>query len=50
MAKAEVPLEVIMERLGHKDDSITREVYLHVTKKVKKEAFHKFAKLMKDFM
>jgi len=38
-----------MERLGHKDDSITREIYLHVTKDMKKEASQKFTQLMKSF-
>jgi integrase len=37
-----------MERLGHADDEITRRVYLHVTKTMKKEASHKFSELMKS--
>lgn len=48
LAEAGVGLIEIMERLGHKDDSITRDVYLHVTKELKKEAVHKFSKLMND--
>lgn len=32
LAEAGVPLEVISRRLGHHDSSITKEVYLHVTK------------------
>lgn len=48
LAEAGVGLIEIMERLGHKDDSITRDVYLHVTKQLKKEAVHKFSKLMND--
>jgi len=46
MAKAGVGLEEIMERLGHSDDDTTRQVYLHVTKDMKKEAAHKFDALM----
>jgi hypothetical protein len=48
LAEAGVGLVEIMERLGHKDDSITREIYLHVTKELKKEAAQKFSKLMSD--
>jgi hypothetical protein len=37
-----------MERLGHCDDETTKNVYLHVTKEMKKEASHKFAQLMRS--
>jgi integrase len=47
LAEAGVSLELIMERLGHKSDRVTREIYLHVTKSQKKEASQKFAELMK---
>lgn len=47
LAQAGVSLEEIMERLGHKDDSITRDIYLHVTQDMKKEASSKFMNLMK---
>lgn len=47
LAEAKVGLEEIMERLGHADDEITRRVYLHVTKTMKKEASQKFSELMK---
>ncbi|MBG9783562.1 site-specific integrase [Shouchella lehensis] len=46
LAEAGVSLEEIMERLGHKNDSVTRDVYLHVTKSRKKEAAVKFSNLM----
>ncbi|WP_333595509.1 site-specific integrase [Anaerospora hongkongensis] len=46
LAEAKVGLEEIMERLGHTDDDITRRIYLHVTKTMKKEAAHKFDQLM----
>lgn len=48
LAQAGVSLEEIMERLGHKDDSITRDIYLHITKNMKKEASQKFSELMKS--
>jgi integrase len=48
LAEAGVDLVTIMDRLGHKDDSITRDIYLHITKQVKKEAAHKFSQLMND--
>lgn len=47
LAEAGANLPEIMERLGHKDDDTTKNVYLHVTKTVKKETSHKFAELMK---
>lgn len=48
LAEAGVSLETIMDRLGHQNDAITRNVYLHVTKPRKKEASQKFAELMKS--
>ncbi|MDD6666684.1 MAG: tyrosine-type recombinase/integrase [Lachnospiraceae bacterium] len=36
LAEAGVPLETISRRLGHSDSKITREVYMHVTKGMKK--------------
>lgn len=49
LAEAGVALEQIMDRLGHADDQITRNIYLHITKEMKKEASHKFAQLMRRF-
>ncbi len=46
LAEARVPLEVIMERLGHADDEITKLIYLHVTKDLKKEAVQRFSDLL----
>jgi integrase len=46
LAEAGTSLEAIMERLGHKSDRVTREIYLHVTKTRKKEAVQKFSELM----
>jgi len=37
-----------MARLGHSDDQITENVYIHVTKEMKKEASQKFAQLMRS--
>jgi integrase len=48
LAEAGVGLEEIMDRLGHSDDDTTRNVYLHVTKEMKKEASQKFGKLMRS--
>ena len=35
MAAAGVPLEIISRRLGHESSDITRQIYLHVTEKLK---------------
>ena len=48
LAEARVSLEQIMDRIGHCDDDTTKNVYLHVTKEMKKEASHKFAELMRN--
>lgn len=48
MAEAGATLEEIMERLGHANDRVTKEVYLHVTKARKKDTSHKFSELMKS--
>jgi integrase len=48
LAEAGVSLEQIMDRLGHTDDQITKNVYLHVTEEMKKEASQKFAELMRS--
>lgn len=46
LAAAGVSLETIQDRLGHKNDDMTRSVYLHVTKELKREASQKFEELM----
>ncbi|KON83364.1 integrase [Rossellomorea marisflavi] len=48
LAEARVSLEQIMDRLGHTDDQITKNVYLHVTEEMKKEASQKFSELMRS--
>jgi integrase len=48
LAEAGVALEQIMDGLGHSDDQITKNVYLHVTQEMKKEASHKFTQLMRS--
>lgn len=48
LAEAGVGLEEIMNRLGHSNDGTTRNVYLHVTKEMKKEASQKFGQLMRS--
>lgn len=35
LAEAGVPLETITRRVGHGDSKITKEIYLHITKKMK---------------
>ncbi|MDI2586891.1 tyrosine-type recombinase/integrase [Psychrobacillus sp. NEAU-3TGS] len=41
-------LEQIMDILGHSDDQITKNIYLHFTKEMKKEASQKFSQLMRS--
>ncbi len=48
LAEAGVSLPQIMDRLGHTDDQTTKNIYLHVTKTMKKEASQKFAQLMEN--
>jgi integrase len=48
LAQAGVSLPEIMDRLGHKDEDTTKNVYLHVTKDMKKEASKKFRNLMEN--
>ncbi|WP_078382369.1 tyrosine-type recombinase/integrase [Sutcliffiella halmapala] len=48
LAQARVSLPEIMERLGHKDEDTTKNIYLHVTKDMKKEASRKFKILMEE--
>lgn len=48
LAEVGVPLELIMDRLGHDSDETTTRVYLHVTKDRKKEASQKFGELMRN--
>jgi integrase len=49
LAEARVSLEVIQERLGHSNDSITKEIYLHITQNLKSEAAEKFSALMNGY-
>ena len=46
LAEAGAGLQEIMERLGHKDDETTKNVYLHITKSMKRGAAQKFSDLM----
>ena len=48
LAEVGVSFEQIMDRLGHSDDQITKNVYLHVTQEIKKEASQKFSELMRS--
>lgn len=48
LSEAGVNLEEIMERLGHRDDNTTRNIYLHITKTRKKKVSQKFSELMRN--
>ncbi|MCG7346127.1 tyrosine-type recombinase/integrase [Sporosarcina sp. ACRSL] len=48
LEEAGVALEQIRDRLGHSDDQITKDVYLHATQETKKEASQKFSELMRS--
>ena len=48
LTEAGVSLEQIMDKLGHSDDQITKNVYIHVTQDMIKEASQKFAELMRS--
>lgn len=48
LAEARVSLEQIMDRLGHTEDQITKNVYLYVIQEIKKEASQKFSELMRS--
>ncbi|MEH7374510.1 tyrosine-type recombinase/integrase [Neobacillus drentensis] len=43
LAEAKVGLEEIMDRLGYCEHETTKNIYLHVTKEMKKEASHKLS-------
>jgi integrase len=46
MAEAGVDLESIQRQLGHKNDNVTRQVYLHITEERRKINLRKFEKFM----
>ncbi|MFS0779967.1 tyrosine-type recombinase/integrase [Neobacillus sp. 3P2-tot-E-2] len=48
LTEAGFSLEQILDRQGHTDDQITKNVYLHFTQNMKKEASQKFEQLMKS--
>jgi len=50
MAEAGVELPAIQRLLGHRNDSVTRDVYLHVTKAKKREAVDKLDLLMNGLL
>lgn len=47
LAELDIGLQEIMDRLGHEDDNVTKNVYWHVTKPKKKEASTKFAEMLR---
>lgn len=48
LLESNVPMKVIQERLGHKSEAITSEVYSHVTKKMNDNAKENFEKYIKN--
>lgn len=50
MAEAGIELADIQRQLGHANDAMTRQVYLHVTKAKRKTNVDKFEKLMQDLL
>ena len=48
LAEAGIPLEVIQDRLGHKEDKTTMMIYLHVTENMKKHSIDLFEKYMQS--
>jgi integrase len=47
-AEAGIPLEDIQAQLGHKNDSTTRNIYLHMTKSRKKKTAQQFEQFMQQ--
>ena len=45
LAAAGMSLDAISRRLGHSDSAITKEVYLHVTEKLKKQEEEQLSKV-----
>lgn len=45
MAEQGIPLDVISRRLGHADSQITRDIYFHVTKKLKERDYQQIKKV-----
>ena len=48
LAEAGIDLVQIMKRLGHADDTTTRQIYLHITKTLATETAEKFDKLLNN--
>ena len=46
LAEAGIDLVQIMKRLGHADDTTTRQIYLHITKTLATETAEKFDELL----
>lgn len=46
LAESHATLEQIQERLGHHDDAVTRQIYLHITKESKKSMIANFTAFM----
>ncbi|GGJ76505.1 hypothetical protein GCM10007111_42640 [Virgibacillus kapii] len=50
LSEAGVSIERIMERLGHSNDEITKQIYLHITDAVRKRDSEMFGNLMKNVL
>lgn len=46
MAEAGVPLEAISRRLGHADSAVTKNVYLHITEKMRQQDNQAFERMI----
>lgn len=45
LAELGIPLDVIQRRLGHENDKVTKEIYIHMTERMKHEENNLFRKL-----
>ena len=50
LAEAGVSLPEIMKRVGHKNETITTQIYLHVTKKMRESTMSKMNNLFGELM
>ena len=46
MMESGVPIDTIQRRLGHESSKVTKEIYLHITEKLKKVDNEKIAQVV----
>ena len=46
MLKADVPIKIVSERLGHASTTITMDIYSHVLPDMQEDAVERFANLV----